>query len=138
MRSLRIHLAKFGYAPVARTPSLWKHATKNIFFSLVVDNFGVKYVGKENADHLIQAFSKMYTISTDCTGARYCGLTLYWDYAQQTCNISMLDYITVALHKFQNTTPACHQDSPHAWNKPVYGVTVQWANNPNESPGLPP
>ena len=28
---LRLHLAKFGYAPVARTPLLWKHATKTIF-----------------------------------------------------------------------------------------------------------
>ena len=28
---LRLHLAKFGYAPIARTPLLWKHATKNIF-----------------------------------------------------------------------------------------------------------
>ena len=28
---LQFHLTKFGYAPVARTPSLWKHATKNIF-----------------------------------------------------------------------------------------------------------
>ena len=31
---LKIHLAKFGYSPVARTPSLWKHATKYICFSL--------------------------------------------------------------------------------------------------------
>ena len=28
---LRIHLAKFGYTPVARTPVLWKHATKQFF-----------------------------------------------------------------------------------------------------------
>ena len=28
---LRLHLAKFGYTPVARTPVLWKHATKQFF-----------------------------------------------------------------------------------------------------------
>ena len=29
---LQLYLSKFGYAPVARIPSLWKHATKNIIF----------------------------------------------------------------------------------------------------------
>ena len=64
---LQLHLSKFGYAPVARTPSLWKHATKNIIFSLVVDDFGVNYVGKDNSDHLIQALKNLYTAS------------IYWD-----------------------------------------------------------
>ena len=47
------HLAKFGYTPSTKTPALWRHLTRNISFSLVVDNFGVKYVVKDNADHLI-------------------------------------------------------------------------------------
>ena len=34
---LKAHLAKFGFAPVTRTPALWKHDTKPIWFSLVVD-----------------------------------------------------------------------------------------------------
>ena len=46
------HLAQFGYAPVRHTPSLWCHETRDIIFSLVVDDFGVKYVGKKNAEHL--------------------------------------------------------------------------------------
>ena len=40
---LKIHLSNFGYSPIARTPSLWKHVTKDICFSLVVDDFGVKH-----------------------------------------------------------------------------------------------
>ena len=43
---LKIHLAQFGYAPVPHTPALWNHSTRDITFFLVVDNFGVKYVGK--------------------------------------------------------------------------------------------
>ena len=39
---LKIHLAKFGYSPVSRTPYIWKHSTKDICFSLVVNDFGVK------------------------------------------------------------------------------------------------
>ena len=66
---LQIHLAKFGYAPVARTPYLWKHATKDINFSLVVNYLGVKQVRKGNSDYLIQALKKLYTISINWTGA---------------------------------------------------------------------
>ena len=52
---LRRHLAKFGYTPSTKTPALWRHATRNMSFSLAVDDFGVKYVGKDNSDHLIAA-----------------------------------------------------------------------------------
>ena len=62
---IKAQLAHFGFAPVPRTLALWKHTTKPIMFSLFVDDFGVKYIGKENADHLIQALHKLYTISTD-------------------------------------------------------------------------
>ena len=82
---IKIHLAKFGYSPVARTPSLWKHAIKDIFFSLVVNNFGVKHIGKDTADHLIQALKKLYTISIEWTGSLYCGLTINWDYDRRIC-----------------------------------------------------
>ena len=40
---LKDHLSHFGIAPVPRTPELWKHTNKPIIFSLVVDDFGVKY-----------------------------------------------------------------------------------------------
>ncbi len=47
-------LQKHGYHQSQETtPGLWKHGTHPISFSLVVDNFGVKYVGKENAQHLL-------------------------------------------------------------------------------------
>ena len=68
---LKSHLAHFGFAPVPRTPALWIYATKPIIFSLLVDNFGVKYIRKENADHLIQDLQKLYTISIDWTGSLF-------------------------------------------------------------------
>ena len=36
------HLAPYVYAPVQHTPSLWKHESNGILFSLVVDDFGIK------------------------------------------------------------------------------------------------
>ena len=88
---LKIHLAQFGYAPVPRIPALWRHTTRNITFSLVVDEFGVKYVGKENTDHLIQALKKQYTIFIDWNDSLFCGLHIQWDYSARNCNISMTD-----------------------------------------------
>ena len=49
------HLAPHGYHPCPRTPGLWSHATRPVTFCLVVDDFGVKYVGQQHVDHLRQA-----------------------------------------------------------------------------------
>ena len=38
-------LATDGYYELPHTPGLWKHVTRPVWFTLVVDDFGVKYVG---------------------------------------------------------------------------------------------
>ncbi len=43
---LEKRLKAHGYSQSTITPSLWKHDTCPISFSLVIDNFGVKYVGE--------------------------------------------------------------------------------------------
>ncbi len=69
-------------------------------FSLVVDNFGVKYVGKQHADHLNQAIKQHYEYSKDWDGKLYCRITITWNYNKRTADLSMLAYIASALHKF--------------------------------------
>jgi hypothetical protein len=44
---LQTRLAPFGYYPAQHTPGLWLHKTRPISFTLVVDDFAVKYVGKQ-------------------------------------------------------------------------------------------
>jgi hypothetical protein len=46
---LQTRLAPFGYYPARHTPGLWLHTTRPISFTLVVDDFAVKYVGKQHA-----------------------------------------------------------------------------------------
>ena len=103
---LKAQLSQFGFAPVPTTPALWKHNTKPILFSLVVEDFDLKYIGKENADHLIQSLQKRYTISINWTGSLLCGHTIDWDYAARTCDISMPEYLQTSLLKFQHPAPA--------------------------------
>jgi hypothetical protein len=52
-KRLRRKLAPFGYYKCIKTPGLWKHETRPLTFTLVVDNFGVKYESKDGVDHLI-------------------------------------------------------------------------------------
>ena len=75
-------LAQHGSYQNPHTHGLFKHESRPVTFSLVVDDFGIKYVGKENAQHLIDALQTQYTITTDWTGTLYCGLTLDWDYSK--------------------------------------------------------
>jgi hypothetical protein len=87
-------------------------------FTLVVDDFfGVKYVGKQHADHLYQVLSQ-------------------WDYNTRTVDLPMPGYVQATLHKFQHTAPRqlCH--APSAWNKPQYGVKIQLTGPADTTPVL--
>jgi hypothetical protein len=77
---LQHRLAQDGYRPTNHTHGLWTQNTRPITFSLVVDDFGIKYVGKEHAEHLKASIAKHYQISHDWTGSTYCGVKLDWDY----------------------------------------------------------
>jgi hypothetical protein len=86
---LQRNLANDGYRPTQHTHGLWTHDTRPISFSLVVDDFRVKYVGREHAEHLMACIKKNYNISSDWNGAAYCGLTLEWYYKNLTVDLSM-------------------------------------------------
>ena len=51
--ALREHLKPYGYAPENITQGLWTHTDRDINFTLVVDDFGIKYTHKKYADNLI-------------------------------------------------------------------------------------
>jgi hypothetical protein len=55
---LQRNLTKDGYRPTTHTHGLWTHNTRPISFSLIVDDFGVKYVGREHAEHLMTCIEK--------------------------------------------------------------------------------
>jgi hypothetical protein len=52
---LQTRVAPFGYHPARHAPGLWLHKTQPISSTIVVDDFAVKYVGKQHADHLRNA-----------------------------------------------------------------------------------
>ena len=52
----------FGYYQSKCTPRQWCHKWQPIMFTLIVDDFGIEYVGKKHTIHLV-APSKKTTIS---------------------------------------------------------------------------
>ena len=91
---LRKNLKPAGFYEVKQTPGLWKHERRPIQFSLIVDDFGIKYVGKEHADYLLSSLRKHYKkVTTDWTGSLYAGITLNWNYDERWVDTSMPGYV---------------------------------------------
>ena len=97
-------------------------------FPLVVNDFGIKYTRKADADHLLKSLREYYKITEDWTGEKYLGLTLKWNYVNRNVSASMPGYVKAALLKFQYDATTKPQDAPHRWNQPTYGTKTQYAH----------
>ena len=97
---LRERLKPHGYYELPHTPGLWKHVTLPVQFTLVVDDFGVKYTEKENIQHLINALKETYEISEDWDGALYCGIRLKWNYAPGYVDTAMPHYVKQRIKQY--------------------------------------
>jgi hypothetical protein len=134
---LQHRLAPFGYYPARNTPGLWLHKSRPISFSLIVDDFAVKYVVKQHADHLRNALLQSYELTTDWEENIYSGVSLKWDYKNRTYDISMPGYVSNVLSKFQHDDPKNPQHTPSTYVKPVYGATQQYETQDETLPLLP-
>ena len=63
---------------------------------LIVDDFGVNYVGRKHAEHLASVLEKYHEISEVWEGNKFSGIDLIWDYSQKhsgrTCRLSIKIY----------------------------------------------
>ena len=88
---------KHGYRQSKLVPGLWKQDTWPIQFTLVVDDFGVKYVGEEHAHHLKNTLEEHYKLTCNWTGTQYIGITLDRDYTKRQVHLSLPNYVKKAL-----------------------------------------
>jgi hypothetical protein len=100
-----------------------------------VEDFTVKYLGKQHAEHLRNALLRTYELTTDWTATVYYVMTLKWDYDNRICNISMPGYVSNLLSKFQHDAPKHPQHTPSRYATPVYGAKTQYATK-DEIPPL--
>ena len=59
------HMEPHGYYPAPFTTGLWSHETRITKFCLCLDDFGVKYFNKDDADNLLESLKNHYAISID-------------------------------------------------------------------------
>ena len=88
-----------------------------------MDDFRIKYESQEYITHILDALKTIYKIYEGWYVKLYCGLNLEWDYYKIEVLVSIPNYVTKALHKFQHTTPKRTQYAPHQWLYPNYGAT---------------
>jgi hypothetical protein len=96
---------------MCQTLGLWKHESQPLTFTLVVDDFGVKYESKDDMDHLIASIKSTYKLAKDWMGNVYCGISLNWDYINQMVDISMPGYIK-KIAGIQPRAPRVHAGMP--------------------------
>ena len=118
-------LSKAGYYQCQFTPGLWRHVWRPVTFSLVVDDFGVKYKGDCHANHLINTLKKDYEVKIDWKGELFVGIKLVWDYEKRTLDTHVPEYTKQALHKFQHPAPERPQHAPAKAAAIQYGAKVQ-------------
>jgi hypothetical protein len=132
---LQKRLAPFGNYPARHTPQLWLHNTRQIAFSLIVDDFAVKYLGKHHDDLIRNALLQNYELTTEWEGKVYSGMSLKWDYKNRTCDISMPGYVSNVLSKLQDNSPKHPQHTPSQYVTQVYGAKTQYTTQ-DETPPL--
>jgi hypothetical protein len=91
---LKKRLAKHGYFEQPHIRSLFSHESHPIWFNLAVDDFGIKYIGKDTLQHLYNSLqAETYDIIEDQAGDLYCGIALKWNYAKGYVDLSMPRYV---------------------------------------------
>ena len=128
-------LGKAGYFPVQFTSVLWRHVWRPVTFTLVVDDFGIKFTGNTHANHLIQTLKKDYEITTDSQGQLFVGIKLKWDYGRGTLDTHVPYYVPAALKKYQHPTPSLPQHAPEKPTPIQYRAKIQTEHKDN-SPSL--
>ena len=95
--------------------------TKPIWFTLPVDDFGVKYIGREHAEHLMSVLKQHYKMEEDWKGELYCGISINWNYEKGYVDISMSNYVHKKLVEYRHKMSKRAQYCPYAPPPVRYG-----------------
>ena len=93
-------------------------------FSLVVDDFGIKYYSQADFDHLANTLTEGgYDLKINMKGDKYLGFTIHHDIKKKEMVLSMPKYVPKGLNRF------CPDGAPHQagsailYIPPKYGTT---------------
>ena len=132
---LRGRLEEEGYYEAHSTPGLWRHKWRPIQFCLIVDDFGVEYVGIEHFNHLLTLLKKYHQIQTNMAGDKIAGINVQWDFPGRRVRIDMRTYIDTLLLTLDWPKPRKRQLSPFIAAPIAYGQKTQFT--PEEDTSAP-
>ena len=78
------HLNKHGYYQAKNTHGLFVHEICDISFTLVVNDFGIKFTNKQDVDHLISIMRGKDKFKVDFDAKQCIGIHLNWNYVDRT------------------------------------------------------
>jgi hypothetical protein len=134
------HLANHGYMPCPNTPCLFRHHSDDIEFTLITDDFGVRYGTKAAADKLLAVMSRKYPMTHDWSGNKYAGFNIRMDYtaSNRRVELSMNGYIAAVLKRFKHLVSPTHNVySPEFFQPIKYGSKDSQLTKPlDETPPL--
>ena len=125
------HLDHHGYKQSRLVPCIFRHATRSTAFSLVVDDFGIKYTKPEDLEHFITIMQELYELKVDRTGSQYLGFAIKFSEDRNEVHLSLPGYIAKAIERF------CPQitkgsRSPAVYVPPKMGAQGQIVDNDHE------
>ena len=129
-------LAKHGYHQTGTT-CLFRHDTNGVAFTLVVDDFGVKFKDPAAADDLVRCLQLYYTLTIKKNATKFLGLTIAVDPIAREVRLSAPGVIPKALQRFAQHSTAVAR-SPAIYLPPRFGAAAQTPDDPDTSPLLTP
>jgi hypothetical protein len=129
-------LAKHGDYHETGVASVFRHRTRPITFTLIVDDIGMKYQKgrKEDVLHLKATIEKIgYEVKLDWAGKNYIGYQIDFDHEARTVSLSYPGYVAKMINRFRpnGVTPRA---SPMVYTPPTYGSTApQVTDAPDDS-----
>ena len=135
---LRGRLEEESYYKAHSTPGLWQHKWRPVQFCLIVDNFGVEYVGKEHFNHLLTLLKKYHQVQTNMAGDTIAGINVQWDFLDRRVRIDMRTYINNLLLTFNWPKPRKPQLSSFIATPITYGKKTQLTPDEDRSALLSP
>ncbi|KAL7537457.1 hypothetical protein ACHAWF_005768, partial [Thalassiosira exigua] len=134
----RLEAGRYFEAPT--TPGLSRHTWRPVQFVLIVNDFGVEYVSKQHADHLLSVFKQHYKISEDWNGSKFAGTDLEWTYGprhqDRRRRLAIQDYIGNLLFRKGHKAPTKPQSSLHRHSEIRYGAEQQFTPRSDDSAPL--
>jgi hypothetical protein len=120
-----------GFYEAASTPGLWCHKWRPLQFCLIVDKFGIKYVGLEHFNYLLGILKKFHGVQYNMAGTKFAGMDIEWNYAALRCRISMQGYVSTLLLKFKHPHPTTPWLSPYKCLHIAYGAKLHITPDPD-------